>query len=161
MALLGCVGGSKSDSYSRIACDDARVSIRCPSGSKIRIKTAFYGRHDGSKCVAQSSTNARKKTQNTNCSLPQHITVGIIGDACDNNGACDFDLGATMSAYNDPCPDTSKYLEYSYECIKSSFECPGAVRGAVFTKDHFTAYRNDGGWTTDSMVSDKKKRDRV
>ena len=22
---------------------------------------------------------------------------------------------------------------------------------AVFTKDHFTSYRNDGGWTTDAM----------
>ena len=56
-----------------------------------------------------------------------------------------------MKIYQDPCPATTKYLEYSYECVKSAFECPGAVMAAVFTKDHFTSYRQDGGWTTDAM----------
>ena len=139
-----------AETYSRIACDDARVAIRCPAGSKIKIKTAFYGRHDSNKCSGTGS-DSRKKSRNTNCSVPQHVTARIIGDACDHESSCEFDLSMKlMSSISDPCPDTSKYLEYSYECVQEGFECPGAVMGAVFTKDHFTSYRNDGGWATDS-----------
>ena len=83
------------------------ATLNCPSGTKLHIHYANYGRLvPGSKvCPDRSIHNISCKNANS---------MSIVTGACEDNVSCT--LFASNSIFGDPCPGTYKYLELHYSC---------------------------------------------
>ncbi|KAI4877454.1 hypothetical protein NFI96_034594, partial [Prochilodus magdalenae] len=91
------------------------VFISADSGL-IRVKSAIYGRTDGSTC---STHRPSSELQNTNCALK----IPLISKRCDGHKVCEFKTDVIGSP--DPCVGTYKYYNTTYDCIQgySSVAC--------------------------------------
>ncbi|KAI4877455.1 hypothetical protein NFI96_034595, partial [Prochilodus magdalenae] len=82
----------------------------------IRVKSAIYGRTDGTTCSTQRPSS---ELQNTNCALK----IPLISKRCDGHKVCEFKTDVIGSP--DPCVGTYKYYNTTYDCIQgnSSVAC--------------------------------------
>ncbi|XP_066275437.1 uncharacterized protein [Branchiostoma lanceolatum] len=85
-------------------CEYATVTLSCPSGSVLHTSFANYGRVHRWFCGFTSSQ--------TYCASDN--AESVVRSACDNQQDCQ--VVASNSAFGDPCPGESKYLEVSYQC---------------------------------------------
>ena len=79
--------------------------IKCPTGKKIKIVDAMYGRQ--SKTICYWSGN-----KNINCKSSRSLSV--VKARCENKLECS--VAARNSHFGDPCRGTRKYLEVIYKC---------------------------------------------
>ncbi|KAI4904866.1 hypothetical protein NFI96_011567 [Prochilodus magdalenae] len=98
-----------------ISCDGHVQRLQCDSGL-IRVKSAIYGRTDGSTCSTQRPSS---ELQNTNCALK----IPLISKRCDGYKVCEFKTDVIGSP--DPCAGTYKYYNTTYDCTQgySSVAC--------------------------------------
>ncbi|TRY84487.1 hypothetical protein DNTS_035835 [Danionella cerebrum] len=111
--------------YTEQACDGEFLSIRCPPRTSISIQSAFYGRSD--------STHSRQ------CPSPSYSHAGAVSSdlsvplqkmlyECEDRRSCQLLVNSRVFG-NDPCPESSKYLEVRYKCrpneYKSKVVCEG------------------------------------
>jgi len=89
-----------------VVCEGRRHLIRCPSGKRIRIKYANYGRTDASTCPHSSIKSIR-------CYAPN--SKSKVAASCNGKPKCN--LTPINSVFGDPCVGTYKYLRVYYECI--------------------------------------------
>ena len=87
-------------------CEHYRKILSCPSGRKINVLEASYGRRDRHTCP-------HPKIQTTNCHAANSIST--VKSKCNNQSSCS--LFASNSVFSDPCQDTYKYLRVKYYCI--------------------------------------------
>jgi hypothetical protein len=111
--------------YEALSCEGSPLRMLCPAGTSVHVKTAVYGRTDkygGSpvdEILSGSSTTGCGTDRDDSCILD--VAVALSGfcagkDVCAvPNGQLDtFFMGLTGKP--DPCPETSKYLDYTYSC---------------------------------------------
>ena len=92
-------------------CANQKGFIRCEKGSKIRVKSAVYGRTDNKICP-HGITNTR-----TCRSLTSEMMVKW---SCNGYSTCH--LHASNEIFGNPCINVSKYLEVTYDCVKDPEE---------------------------------------
>ncbi|KAL7884283.1 hypothetical protein AOLI_G00070530 [Acnodon oligacanthus] len=92
-----------------ITCYGSIQRLHCETGL-IRVKSAIYGRTDGSSC---SIGRPPSQIQNTNCSLK----IPLISKRCDGHSVCEFKTDVIGSP--DPCYGTFKYYNTTYDCIQA------------------------------------------
>jgi len=95
-------------------CQDNEVLIACPTGDVVSVKSAFYGRKDLNICAAHPS-----EIKNKNC---ESNPLKEVQTRCNKQETCR--LAVDESVFEDPCPDTSKYLQVDFECVKHLFDVP-------------------------------------
>ena len=88
-------------------CEHHRKTLSCPSGGKINVLEASYGRHDGHTCLRHPSSHT------SNCHAGN--SVWIVKSKCNNLSSCS--LFASNSVFGDPCRGIYKYLRVKYHCI--------------------------------------------
>jgi len=93
------------------ACKGKALKLSCPKDNEvIKVTRANYGRFSIAVCNDQSMT-----TWSVNCFSPK--AKHVLQSKCNNFGGCeilaeDYDFGPNL------CPDTERYLEASYSCMK-------------------------------------------
>ena len=87
-------------------CEERSGIVSCSSGTVIDIKYAFFGRKDKDVCKFGNHWN------NDQCSVD---AIKLVKYNCQNKVFC-F-VNADAGQLGDPCPSTSKYLEFQYECV--------------------------------------------
>lgn len=108
-------------------CEHQTFKAQCPSGSKIKITKASYGRLlDQSKAKNQKNWN-HKKNQLCPHKHIQKKHVGkchakesksLVAKKCDGQSSCQ--IKAKNGFFGDPCKGTFKYLTVTYECEKDA-----------------------------------------
>lgn len=88
-------------------CEHNTLSIKCPAGTTIKIKSASYGRTHGPEVCPHSATS------NRNCHAA--TSVSIVKASCEGKQSCK--VAAKNHIFGDPCGGTFKYLTASYECM--------------------------------------------
>ncbi|XP_054752529.2 rhamnose-binding lectin-like [Lytechinus pictus] len=88
------------------ACERNAVQIVCPSGQKIEILDALYGRMEGGDVCPHLFVF------NQNCRASS--SMRIVKDRC--NGLTTCTVAASNSIFGQPCLGTFKYLEVLYDC---------------------------------------------
>ncbi|KAH3787336.1 hypothetical protein DPMN_165458 [Dreissena polymorpha] len=80
--------------------------LSCPEDLVLEIDTAIYGRTRKDICPhrANKRTNCKSKT-----------STEIVKKLCQGKQLCH--LSAKKIILGDPCGDTYKYLEVTYECL--------------------------------------------
>ncbi|KAJ8338950.1 hypothetical protein SKAU_G00357360 [Synaphobranchus kaupii] len=84
-------------------CELSSTALHCPHNSIINIRAAFFGRNSDTICPYEGETSGT-------CTVEGFLP--LVRKTCDNRPFC-FLYAHTE---NDPCPDTSKYLEVVYSC---------------------------------------------
>ncbi|KAF1765670.1 hypothetical protein GCK72_005623 [Caenorhabditis remanei] len=102
-----------TDKYGTIShtiCDGEAAELSCPAGKVISIVLGNYGRFSVAVCFTDSDVVA----SNVKCENPK--TKSILEKKCNGHSNCDFSVD--KKTFNeDPCPNTSKYLEVKYNCV--------------------------------------------
>ena len=83
-------------------------TLSCPTGKKIKVLEASYGRHDSTTCVPSGMEEA-----NTYCHSGK--SQPVVELLCNDKPSCE--LYADNIVLDDPCPGTKKYLGVMYECV--------------------------------------------
>jgi hypothetical protein len=93
----------------------AQINIVCPSGSTIKITSAFYGRSDDTTCVteAQAKGFGSDTWSNTGCSLAGALDAASA--LCDGQASCTL-MGDNKTWGEDPCFGTYKVSKVAYIC---------------------------------------------
>ncbi|XP_067255433.1 L-rhamnose-binding lectin CSL3-like [Chanodichthys erythropterus] len=87
-----------------IACQGKIAVLQCDEGG-IHIINANYGRTDAKTCMSNLMID-------TSCfQISSHYIMSI---RCDGTSRCAVPAGNAV--FGDPCPDSYKYLDVSYEC---------------------------------------------
>ncbi|XP_072020462.1 uncharacterized protein [Amphiura filiformis] len=99
--LLGCED-AEIDNY---VCEHSNFHLECPTGQKIAVSSALYGRKTSHVC-----TNGPIRT--VNCAADNSLDV--VRQRCEGQEKCD--IQASNGVFGDPCGGTFKYLEIEYSC---------------------------------------------
>nr|ATU82905.1 secreted Lectin-like protein [Pristhesancus plagipennis] len=91
-----------------LACENERMVLTCKNGYSIKIQTALYGKTNPLYCRMPGKTEINCSSRNA---------LDIVKSKCNWKGKCTLD--ASNKVFGDPCPGTVKYLEVTYDCIKS------------------------------------------
>ncbi len=106
------------DGYSQMLrefqCEDRPMTISCPPGTLLSIFSANYGRTDSFICGNPSQNQA------TNTFCVNFEGQPMMKFLCDNKLTCTFEPNFIKHFFGDKCPETWKYLEIYYYCIKYS-----------------------------------------
>ena len=86
-------------------CEFRSSFVSCSPGQILDIKYAFFGRKDRRVCKHGDFWD-------TSCSAD---AMKLVQYQCQNKQFC-F-VNADAGQFGDPCPSTTKYLEFEYECI--------------------------------------------
>uniref|UniRef100_A0A7E4ULD6 Latrophilin Cirl n=1 Tax=Panagrellus redivivus TaxID=6233 RepID=A0A7E4ULD6_PANRE len=90
-------------------CEGETAKLSCPDGLVIDIALANYGRFSVNPCNPDGLTNLSTACLNKD-------TLDIVKERCDNRTECDINV--SVSLFGDACPNTPKYLEVNYACVK-------------------------------------------
>ncbi|XP_067138969.1 latrophilin Cirl-like isoform X2 [Centruroides vittatus] len=93
------------------ACEGSELHISCDEGHLIHLIRANYGRFSISICNEHGSLD-----WSVDCT--SHRSYYVVYESCSLKGSCT--LPASSAVFNDPCPDTRKYLEVHYFCMPDS-----------------------------------------
>lgn len=95
--------------HQNLVCENSRMTLTCNSDNFITITEAMYGRQ-----VPGSIACDHSNIKTTSCNSTQSFSV--MSTKCNGKSTCDF--AVTNEAFNgDPCRDTYKYLNVTYQCI--------------------------------------------
>ncbi|XP_069114392.1 uncharacterized protein [Argopecten irradians] len=119
MKLRDSLKGTDS-TFTRIACDGEYLSLDCSDGLRIHILDANFGRTEVEPCGGNSSV--------TSCVMPG--AQDIVKVFCETSYTCKILSSATV--FEDPCPNITKYLNVSFECVG------GTTKESITTPDHTT-----------------------
>ena len=103
---LGCPTGSVK------VCTPRPLEFRCTSGSVIAIVSASFGRSDRYACGVDDPTV---------CDPPGFDVLDELLNRCFQKERCTLNLHPQFVYHEDPCPDVHKYLNLTYECMKSNY----------------------------------------
>ncbi|VDM57763.1 unnamed protein product [Angiostrongylus costaricensis] len=92
-------------SGSIVVCEGGTAELVCPRGTVISISLANYGRYSARVCYENEELDV--VVPMTQCHNPK--TVPALQKRCEGLRRCKFMVDAFM--FDDPCPETSKYLE--------------------------------------------------
>ncbi|XP_066288315.1 uncharacterized protein [Branchiostoma lanceolatum] len=98
--VFTCEGAEK-----RRVCEHGALSVQCPAGKRINIKSALYGRTSREFCGRQIYT--------TNCRSSN--SGARVKSSCQGRSSCS--VAASNGVFGDPCHGTNKYLEVEFTCI--------------------------------------------
>nr|XP_022290934.1 uncharacterized protein LOC111102473 [Crassostrea virginica] len=119
-------------------CADQKGFIHCEKGTKIRVKSAIYGRTDNKVCPG-GNTNTR-----TCRSLTSEMKV-----KWNCNGYRTCHLHASNQIFGNPCKYVSKYLQVTYGCVKNpdgkdqiAFNAYNTATLSIDTNTHFNVVYN-------------------
>jgi len=87
------------------ACEHQTLNLACAAGETLNIRSANYGRSDGSTCPHSSILT-------TSCSAASSLTK--VQEACQDQESCS--IQASNGVFGDPCVGTFKYLTVDYDC---------------------------------------------
>ncbi|XP_030609323.1 L-rhamnose-binding lectin SML-like [Archocentrus centrarchus] len=90
-----------------IACEHSLAHLQCDAGQIIHVYHADFGRRDPNIC---SFRRDKERLQNVKCSHP----TNKVAERCNRRSSCS--MRAASSVFEDPCPNTYKYLELTYTC---------------------------------------------
>ena len=90
-------------------CQKSTSKISCPSGQKIVVLWANWGRRHADKDVCQTEN---KISLVTDCIF---VMTEFLQEQCGGNDECE--LSPHWNLYGDPCTGESKYLEIVYICL--------------------------------------------
>lgn len=96
-----------------MACEHAKsdnVKLKCPSGKRIDVLFANYGRIPGGK----SGCKKLKKKHVKKCISPK--SLAIVKAKCQGRQFCS--VKAANSVFGDPCSYVKKYLVVRYTCVR-------------------------------------------
>lgn len=82
----------------QVACDGALMSLSCPPGQVIQLRSGFYGRRSDEFC-------GHGPRLTYNCSAAQ--AANLIASWCNAKPSCQFQL----NQFGDPCPNTLKMAD--------------------------------------------------
>ena len=88
-------------------CQDHEVNIGCLDGRVIHVVSAMFGRQDWVTCPHPSILE-------TNCSRANSLLT--VTELCEGNQYCQFIANKPLFG-GDPCQDTYKYIDITYDCI--------------------------------------------
>merc|ERR1719297_65257 len=86
---------------------DRRTKYECEEGRLINLVRANFGRFSISICNEGGNT-----TWSTNCIQP--TTLRVLKKRCGSRARCSIPVSREL--FDDPCPDTHKYVEVHYTC---------------------------------------------
>ena len=90
-----------------IICESYMANISCSEPqATIDITFARYGRTSTALC--RNTTRPHSRTDCTG------VVTSAVRNKCNGRNACE--LHASNSVYGDPCQNTYKYMEVTYEC---------------------------------------------
>ncbi|XP_058809833.1 latrophilin Cirl-like isoform X3 [Phymastichus coffea] len=92
-------------------CEGKTLRIECREGELIHLIRANYGRFSITICNEHGNTD-----WSVNCMSPKSFRV--LYNKCNQQQNCS--IIASTSQFDDPCPNTLKYLEAHYQCISAS-----------------------------------------
>lgn len=114
-------------------CEHARETITCPTGTRMTINEAWYGRRDmttcrTTRCPGTGYCRILNSWQNANrFPAPTHCFANATNDLrlrCDGQISCN--LHASNGVYGDPCRGTLKYMHVSHTCTRTGAELDAA-----------------------------------
>ncbi|XP_048753158.2 L-rhamnose-binding lectin CSL3-like [Ostrea edulis] len=88
-----------------LACEGDSLQLSCPRGQSINVTYANYGRTRGYPCPAPG-------LQDTSCY--SRFSLQTVRENCQDQNQCS--VSASDYIFGDPCPNTYKYLEVTYQC---------------------------------------------
>lgn len=107
--IIACYVLSKGvvgvDTIQVIVCEHNSTDLNCLTGY-IKILSANYGRKDKTTCP-------HKSISDTDCHA--NSSLEKVTNLCSNKTSCK--INATNDVFGDPCKNTFKYLNLTYECI--------------------------------------------
>ncbi|XP_067264973.1 L-rhamnose-binding lectin CSL3-like [Chanodichthys erythropterus] len=95
-----------------VTCEGESAGLTCDVGI-IKVLKANYGRTD---CKTCASGKPADQLSNTRCLAQSSLST--MSDRCDGTQSCT--VPAVNSVFSDPCYGTYKYLDVTYDCVKSS-----------------------------------------
>ncbi|XP_071112933.1 protein eva-1-like isoform X1 [Haliotis cracherodii] len=144
----GYNGGSLSstlDTFHQHTCDGESMTVKCPQKTIISIQFAQYGRQVPSSemCPAAAPLHrdvygntyrtyrnyrslSYRQQEDTNCQATTSLQVLL--DLCQNRHSCHL-VASAKTFGQDPCPETSKYLEVAYKCQPDGYESQVVCQG--------------------------------
>ncbi|ROL42713.1 Rhamnose-binding lectin [Anabarilius grahami] len=111
-----CVKSSaepKTNTKTMVTCEGESAGLKCDVGF-IKVLKANYGRTDRKTCA---SGKPAEQLSNTHCLAQSSLCT--MSSRCDGTQSCT--VPAVNSVFSDPCFGTYKYLNVSYDCVKSSY----------------------------------------
>ncbi|XP_031626186.1 uncharacterized protein LOC116342639 [Contarinia nasturtii] len=123
--------------YQKAGCDAEYIALSCPRGTSISIEIAQYGNtlKDGpvsSMCPPRTDQTKvdTTRTEDTEIEVKppescltyqlQYALLQIVVEACQKKRHCKF-LASSRTMNNDPCPETTKFIEIAYKCRPYEF----------------------------------------
>ena len=92
-----------------LVCDNAPFQASCDVGLVIQVNGASFGRTDkfgGGVCG---------RDRQNECAFD---VTAQLSSACDDKDYCSFATNNQVELFkNDPCPNTYKYLNFTYKCL--------------------------------------------
>ncbi|XP_062567154.1 uncharacterized protein LOC134229413 [Saccostrea cucullata] len=88
-------------------CDDQKGFIRCAKGTKIQIISSNFGRTDTHVCPGGKTDTSTCRSETSEIKVKWNC-----------NGYQTCHLHASKSIFEDKCPNYSKYLQITYQCVK-------------------------------------------
>ncbi|KAE9549181.1 hypothetical protein FO519_007606 [Halicephalobus sp. NKZ332] len=89
-------------------CEGETAKLSCPNGTVVSIQLANYGRFSVTPCNPDADPSLMTSCVNDR-------TLPILRERCDWKEHCVFNVSNLV--FGDACPETSKYLEVSFDCI--------------------------------------------
>jgi hypothetical protein len=110
-SLPSALSSSPPKRLSRYGCEGSELQLACAEpGAVIRPVRANYGRFSIQTCNPAGTTHG----WSTRCIQP--TSLRRVSALCAGQRACTIDV--TSAVFGDPCPDTYKYLEVHYTCVR-------------------------------------------
>ncbi|XP_055306897.1 protein eva-1 [Sitodiplosis mosellana] len=123
--------------YQKAGCDAEYIALSCPRGTSISIEIAQYGNtlKDGpvsNMCPPRTDQTKVDTTRTDDTEIEvkppetcltyqlQYALLQIVVEACQKKRHCKF-LASSRTMNNDPCPETTKFIEIAYKCRPYEF----------------------------------------
>ncbi|XP_065065868.1 zinc metalloproteinase nas-4-like [Rhopilema esculentum] len=105
-------GSGRTQVTRAVVCEGKNRLIACPSGHKLHILSANYGRTNRYVCNGPG-----RPIRTTGCYARNSLNVVRNSFRCQNRRSCR--LYALNRRFGDPCRGTFKYLDVKYRCYRS------------------------------------------
>ncbi|XP_071501977.1 L-rhamnose-binding lectin CSL3-like [Diadema antillarum] len=94
----------------KIACQDRMLNLNCPSGKRLYVWFASFGRTNLSICKRLRPPTTREYCRSSYFKPARDV----VAEKCNGETSCS--LRASASVFDDRCPRVSKYLKVLAEC---------------------------------------------
>jgi hypothetical protein len=111
---------------SATGCGTLPAIVSCPSGFRVWVASAFYGRDLIGAASAKTCPGGTGNTNSTTCALSSRDQAALtqrVARQCDGFVQC-APTAALAALYPNPCKGTSKYLRVEFACLDLARERP-------------------------------------